>query len=44
MNSSVREFLEKNGLNPRHYVVIRATCDNIKLIHKHSRKVLDIRW
>ncbi len=44
MERSIENYLISLNLNPKGYVVLNKTCDNIKLKEKNSNKILDIRW
>lgn len=44
MNDTIRKILIKEGFNLDEYTYVDKSCTNIILIHKKTKKRVDVRW
>lgn len=44
MNQTIKKILIEIGIDLESFTYINKTCDNIKLRHNKSGKVVDVRW
>lgn len=44
MNETIKNILLKEGYKIDEFIFIDKTCDNIKLLHKTTQKIVDVRW
>ncbi|GAA0071741.1 hypothetical protein UT300003_32660 [Clostridium sardiniense] len=44
MNKTIKNILMGQGYNLDEFIYIDKTCDNVKLLHRKTQKILDVRW